>query len=120
MAERKTVKCPECGKEKTSRGTESFRCCGTTHSIDKHTVSDDSGNRLDPQDALGKEEPSEPSQDNQNNSNNNSNPKDKEEQEQEPEQEEHDYTCQGCGHGFDRKLLKCPSCGKRFNWDAVA
>jgi len=120
MTERTKVKCPECGKEKTSRGTETFRHCGTTHSIEQNIVSDNSSDTLDPEAALGNEDAPNQSQDSQNTSNNNSNPEDSEDSEQEQEQEEHEYNCSNCGEGFDRKLLKCPNCSKRFNWDAVA
>jgi len=119
MTERKKVKCPECGKEKTSRGTETFRCCGSTHSIENNRVTESSDNTLDPEAALGTEETSNQSQDIQNTSNNNSKPDSSSEQEQEQEQEDSEYNCSNCGAGFDRKLLKCPSCSKRFNWDAV-
>lgn len=110
MTERKKVKCPECGEVKTSRGSDTFRHCGTTHKIDENLAKDNSSDKLDPQGALGVEEEEEPEAE----------PEEEEESEAEPEEEEHEYNCSDCGQGFDRKLLKCPKCGKRFDWSAVA
>lgn len=109
MANRQKVKCPKCGEVKTTRGTENFMHCGSQHKISDHKyVEDDAGvEEADPEDLLDTEQEEQVQE---------------QQQQQESEgqdQEDYEYTCGQCGHGFDRQLLRCPDCGKRFNWGAV-
>jgi len=114
MATRNKVKCPECGETKISRGAEFFRHCGSKHKISENFADDSKQGepeRADPDQVL------EPEQEVQEQMT-----QEQEQQEStgEPDQEqEHDYSCGNCGNGFDRKLLQCSDCGKKFNWGAM-
>ena len=119
MPDRTKVRCPECGEEKISRGEKNFRCCGTTHKIAENKVEEQQSEKLDPQAALGNETDNMTEQNNETEEDDSTKEQNSQEEQQEEQQEEHDYNCGNCGYGLDRKLLKCPECGKRFNWGAA-
>jgi len=111
MATRNKVQCPECGETKISRGAEYFRHCGSKHKISENFADESKQGepeRADPDEILEPEQKVQEQMTQQQQS------------DSEPEQEqEHEYNCGNCGNGFDRKLLQCSECGKKFNWGAM-
>jgi len=121
MAPERTVQCPECGDEKTTRGKESFRCCGSYHNITKHKVIDvePGQDAVNPDDLLGTDKEVTMSDVNQPQDEDDEPEPDIDTDEARPDEGEHEYTCMNCDGGFDRKLVSCPHCGQRFKWSEM-